>query len=73
MARWLRVLVALAEDLDLVLAPITICDSSFKGSNTLFWPLRPLGMHRYTSKQNIHSGKMKINLKPSKREKNPNK
>jgi hypothetical protein len=56
MAQWLRALVALPEDVDLIpsthMVAYTICSSSSR-DQSLFWHVRASGTHTHTSKINI--------------------
>ena len=73
MAQWLRALSELLEDLRLVASTIkqlvTACNTSSRGSNTLFWPLQVgtvhvwytcmLAKHPYTQNKNKYFFKIK--------------
>lgn len=48
------------------LAPATICNSSFRGLVTFFWPLQAPHehmLHRHACSQNIHTHKMNVKTK----------
>lgn len=63
--QWIREVTALPEDPHSILAPksqlTTICDSSTRGTNTLFWsPQAGMRMvYRYICRQKIHAHKIK--------------